>query len=35
VLIVEDTSGAGHSNKITSAEDVMIFAVGLPVNVPT
>ena len=35
VLIVEDTSGAGHSSKITSAEDVIIFAVGLPANAPT
>jgi hypothetical protein len=34
VLIVEDTSGVDHSSKITSAEDVIIFAVGLPVNVP-
>jgi hypothetical protein len=30
VLIVEDTGGAGHSSKITSTEDVMIFAVSLP-----
>jgi hypothetical protein len=29
VLLVEDTAGAGHSSKITSAEDVIIFAVGL------
>ena len=35
VLIVEDTSGAGHSSKITSAEDVIIFAVGLLANAPT
>jgi len=35
VLFVEDTTGAGHSSKITSAEDVIIFAVGLPANAPT
>jgi hypothetical protein len=30
VLIVEDTTGSGHSTEITSAEDVVVFAVGLP-----
>jgi hypothetical protein len=35
VLIVEDTTGAGHSTKITSAEDVIIFAVALPAEAPT
>jgi len=30
VLIVEDTTGAGHSTRITSNEDVIVFAVGLP-----
>ena len=30
VLIVEDTTGSGHSTTITSAEDVVVFAVGLP-----
>ncbi|MGE0257302.1 MAG: hypothetical protein AB7H71_16825 [Alphaproteobacteria bacterium] len=29
VVVVEDTSGAGHSFKITSSGDVMIFGVGL------
>jgi hypothetical protein len=35
VLIVEDTGGMGHSSKITSTEDVIIFAVGLTANAPT
>lgn len=30
VLIVEDTTGAGHSTTITSKEDCFVFAVGLP-----
>jgi hypothetical protein len=30
VVVVEDITGAGHSTKITSTEDVIIFAVGLP-----
>lgn len=30
VLLVEDTTGAGHSTEITSDEDCFIFAVGLP-----
>jgi hypothetical protein len=30
VLIVEDTTGDGHSTTITSDEDCFVFAVGLP-----
>jgi hypothetical protein len=30
VLIVEDTTGIGHTSRITSAEDCIIFAIGLP-----
>jgi hypothetical protein len=30
VQIVEDTTGVGHSTKITSAGDLIIFVVGLP-----
>jgi hypothetical protein len=30
VLIVEDTTGDGHSTAITSDEDCFVFAVGLP-----
>jgi hypothetical protein len=30
VLLVEDTTGDGHSTTITSAEDCLVFAVGLP-----
>jgi hypothetical protein len=30
VLIVEDTTGDGHSTTITSDKDCFIFAVGLP-----
>jgi hypothetical protein len=30
MLIVEDTTGDGHSTKITSDEDCILFAVGLP-----
>ena len=30
VLIVEDTSGDGHSSTITSDEDCFVFGVGLP-----
>jgi hypothetical protein len=29
VVVVEDTSGAGHSFKIVGTEDVMIFGAGL------
>jgi hypothetical protein len=35
VLFVEDKTGAGHSSKITSAEDVIIFAVGLQATART
>ena len=30
VLIVEDTSGVGHSTRIDSADELIVFAVGLP-----
>jgi hypothetical protein len=30
VLVVEDTTGHGHSSRITSAEECILFAVGLP-----
>jgi uncharacterized cupin superfamily protein len=30
VLVLEDTTGSGHSTKITSAGDVLLFCVGLP-----
>jgi hypothetical protein len=30
VLLIEDTTGAGHSTRITSDEDCFVFAVGLP-----
>ena len=30
VLVLEDTTGSGHSTKITGAEDVLLFCVGLP-----
>lgn len=29
VLLIEDTAGSGHSTKITSAEDCIVFAVKL------
>jgi hypothetical protein len=29
VLVVEDTTGMGHSSKITGKEDCYIFGVGL------
>ena len=32
VLIVEDTTGAGHSSRIISADDMIIFAVSLPAS---
>ena len=35
VLIIEDTTGAGHSTKITSAEDAIGFAVALPAKALT
>jgi hypothetical protein len=30
VVLVEDTTGSGHSTKITSAGEALVFAVGLP-----
>lgn len=30
VLIVEDTTGSGHSTRITSDDDLCVFAIGLP-----
>jgi hypothetical protein len=30
VVLAEDITGAGHSTKITSTEDVIVFAVALP-----
>jgi hypothetical protein len=30
VLVVEDTHGQGHSSRITSVEECILFAVGLP-----
>ncbi len=30
VLLIEDTTGAGHSTKITSAHDAIVLAAGLP-----
>jgi hypothetical protein len=30
ILVVEDTTGQGHSSRITSAEECILFAVGLP-----
>jgi hypothetical protein len=30
VVLVEDTTGSGHSTRITSANDALVFAVGLP-----
>jgi hypothetical protein len=32
VLLLEDTTGEGHSTRITSSEDCIVFAVGLPVS---
>ena len=32
VLILEDTTGEGHSTRITSTEDCIVFAVGLPAS---
>jgi hypothetical protein len=29
VLLLEDTTGAGHSTRITSGEECIVFAVGL------
>ena len=30
VLLLEDTTGSGHSTKILGADELLIFAVGLP-----
>ena len=30
VLLLEDTTGQGHSTRITSSEDCFVFAIGLP-----
>jgi hypothetical protein len=30
VLVLEDTTGTGHSTRITSGEDCIVFAVGVP-----
>jgi hypothetical protein len=30
VLIVEDTTGIGHTTRVTSTDDCIIFAAGLP-----
>lgn len=35
VLVIEDTTGSGHSSTITSSEDAIVFAVGLPSVGPT
>jgi hypothetical protein len=32
VLLLEDTTGDGHSTRITSQEDCIVFSVGLPVS---
>jgi mannose-6-phosphate isomerase-like protein (cupin superfamily) len=32
VLVLEDTWGKGHSTRITSAEDVLIFGVALAIS---
>jgi hypothetical protein len=34
VLLIEDTAGGGHSTKITSAEEVIVLAAGLPAAAP-
>jgi hypothetical protein len=34
VLLIEDTSGMGHSTRITSADNVIVFAVKLAAIVP-
>ena len=33
-VLVEDTTGSGHSTKITSAVEVLVFAVGLRAEDP-
>lgn len=30
IVLVEDTTGSGHSTKITSVGEALVFAVGLP-----
>jgi hypothetical protein len=35
VLLIEDTAGGGHSTEITSAEDVIVLAAGLPAATPS
>ena len=30
VLLLEDTAGVGHSTKVVGDEDLIVFAVGLP-----
>jgi hypothetical protein len=34
VLLLEDTTGPGHSTRITSAEDAIVLGVGLPAAEP-
>jgi hypothetical protein len=34
VLLLDDTTGVGHSTRITSTEDCIVFAVGLPPALP-
>ena len=35
VLLIEDTVGAGHSTKVTSTEDAIVLAAGLPAATPS
>jgi hypothetical protein len=30
LLLIEDTTGVGHATRITSPEDTIVLAVGLP-----
>jgi hypothetical protein len=30
MLLIEDTTGTGHSTKVIGGQDVVVFAVGLP-----
>ena len=32
VLLIENTTGTGHSTKVKSEEDAIVLAVGLPAN---
>jgi hypothetical protein len=32
VLLIENTTGTGHSTKVKSQEDAIVLAVGLPAN---